>query len=74
MHMIHLLRSLFAGMTNMQEILKYLPISVLLSLIFLLSVWIIMMMINPIGTIGFTVIVFTIASTIRIIMFLKNPK
>ena len=74
MHMIHLFQSLFVGMTNMREMLKQLPISVSLSLIFLLSVWIIMMMFNPLGTIGFTVIVFTIASITRIIMFLKNPK
>ena len=53
---------------------KELPITVSLSIGFLGFMWITMMMVNPLGTIGFTAIVFTIASAIRIITFLKEPK
>lgn len=56
----------------MIEKLKQLPTSVLLAMGCLFFVWVLMMVLAPAGTIGFTVIVLTIASAVRVISYLTK--
>jgi len=54
--------------------IKELPTPVLLSFTFLAFLWIVMMLLNPWGTIAFSIFVLAIASGVCIYNFLKTIK
>lgn len=54
----------------MKEMIKQLPTSVKLAAGFLIFLWALMMLAAPMPTIGFTLVVLTFASVVRVISYI----